>query len=538
MKNLSRIILIALPLFFMAGCDEGFEEANTSPTFIPKISDPGLLLTNILRNTSAGGGWQGESTIVQHFVLPYNLGTTAGYQFNENVDGTNSGPFGLYTGTIRTSQALMDMTKDDPARTNLYNMAKIWRAYHFMYLVDHYGDVPYSEAQKAQTEGLFYPKYDKGADIYDDLYKQIKEATAALDPAKDNNSRFDIFMSATGTTATEITFWKRLGNSLLLRLGMRYTKADLNKAKTIVQEAYNGGVMQSNADNVVIVNSTGAGNATAITGYNNGRNGVFGTNVFNYYLAKPLIDFLKSTNDPRTKYISAKYNNPGSALTITNPDTTVAAQFGFPIGYSDATITPSVPGYRDRNAAPAITSAASGLNYSQVNMRVTGSTLAPVFVITNAQTKLLLAEAAFRGFLPAGAKTAKEYYDEGIIASMDSYSLFPNTLTPAVSTASKNGYLNRVAYNPATALQQINTQYWVECFTNGDEAWNNFRRSGFPVLARNTFNDNLLVGGGDGFIRRFSYPLAEQSNNTASYQAAVSALGGPDYLTTRVFWDK
>ena len=86
-------------------------------------------------------------------------------------------------------------------------------------------------------------------------------------------------------------------------------------------------------------------------------------------------------------------------------------------------------------------------------------------------------------------------------------------------------------------LNQINTQYWITCITNGSEAWANFRRSGFPVLNRNTFNDDLLENGGDGFVHRFSYPDAEKSKNKENYDAAVTAMGGTDDLVTRVFWD-
>ncbi len=160
MKKVNRIILLFPVLFFITGCDKDFEAINTNPQAINTISDPGLLLTNILRNTSTAGTWEAEATIVQHFVLPYNQGATLGYQFNDNAPGLNAGPWGVYTGVLRTTDHLIGLVKDNSARSNLYNMARIWKAYHFMWLVDHYGDVPYSETERAQKEGLFYPKYD------------------------------------------------------------------------------------------------------------------------------------------------------------------------------------------------------------------------------------------------------------------------------------------------------------------------------------------------------------------------------------------
>jgi len=523
MKKINKLIVLSAALFFMAACDDGFDKINTDPQAILTVSDPGLLFTNALRNTNTFGNWQGESTIVQQFVLPYNLGTTAGYQFNQNVDSENSAPFNVYTGNTRTIQVLIDYVKDNPARTNLYNMARIWKALHFMNLVDHYGDIPYSEASKGSTAAIFYPKYDKGSAVYDDLYKELKEATAALDPAKDNNSRFDIFVAAGGATATEITLWKRLGYSIMLRLGMRYSKLDQTKAKTIVQDAFAGGVMQSNADNAVVANMTGtSASPVPITGYTNGRNGIRGTNPFNYYLAEPFVNQLKSTLDPRMKFICAKYPDPGTSPGNTNPDVTFANQFGFPIGYDASTKLP--PGYRGAQGA--------GINYSQLHWNITGNTTTPQIVISYAQVSLMLAEAAFRGWLTGGL-TAQTYYQNGITASMDSYTVYPNTVP--ITTAEKTAYLAQVgvAYDPTNALKQINTQYWIECFNNGAEAWANWRRSGFPALSPNTY-DNSLNG---GFIRRYSYPLGEHTNNGANWNDAVANLGGPDFLTTRIFWD-
>ena len=104
---------------------------------------------------------------------------------------------------------------------------------------------------------------------------------------------------------------------------------------------------------------------------------------------------------------------------------------------------------------------------------------------------------------------------------MDAYSIFPNTAGALPTAAEKAAYLTRpgVAYNATDALMLINTQYWIECFNNGHEGWSNWRRSGFPVLSPNLFNNNL----NGGFIRRFIYPINEQTINPENYQAALPA---------------
>jgi hypothetical protein len=162
------------------------------------------------------------------------------------------------------------------------------------------------------------------------------------------------------------------------------------------------------------------------------------------------------------------------------------------------------------------------------------SSVAPAFFITNAECQLLLAEAKFRGWITGGL-SAQQYYEAGVKAAMDEWALFPGVQTPAISDAEKNSYLTQasVAYNATDALKLINTQYWIASFTNGAEGFANWRRSGFPVLQPNTYNNNL----NGGFVRRMAYPNAEQAQNPENYNAAVASMGG-DGLTQRIFWDK
>jgi hypothetical protein len=115
---------------------------------------------------------------------------------------------------------------------------------------------------------------------------------------------------------------------------------------------------------------------------------------------------------------------------------------------------------------------------------------------------------------------------------MEIYSLYPGA-TP-ISDGEITAYLAEpgVAYNATDAIELINTQYWIVNLRNGTEAFANFKRSGYPALSPNLFNDNLE----GGFARRMSYPDREASANAENYATAASAIGGDD-LVSRVFWD-
>ena len=525
MKKIKQIIFLSAIILFLGGCDKGFKTINTNPFEITDI-DPALLFAGAER-VGLGNGWESEKTIVQYFVNPYNLGATLGFNFNENIDGQQNGAWGNYTGSIKEFVHILHM--DGIAdRVNLQSMVRIWKAYVLMNMVDHYGNVPYFNVGLAAIEGeeYFYPAYDDASAIYDDLYSELKDAISKLNPSGDFVSA-DLFYGSnayypSSDAATQVAKWKKLGNSILLRLGMRYTKSNPSKAASIAAEAFNGGVMTSNMDNAFVVYDG--------TLYSNGaNNGLITNNPRFYYAAEPFVNQLKSTNDPRSKYMVASFANPNEPLNDPNPDLDPANQYGVPVGIIDTELPRGNKG--------------GGKNYSQMNVNVMASIAAPSFWLTYAQTALLLADAAKRGWIPGGDATAQQYYEAGVKADMDIYALYLSETgsgLPAVSAAEKDAYLAQdgVAYNSATALTQINTQYWIVNIIAGYESWANIRRTGIPALNRNTFNDELLRNGGDGYVHRFTYPDSELSDDKANYQDAIAKLnGGKDDLVSRVFWD-
>ena len=535
MKKINNIkLLFAIAaVFSLASCDKGFVEKNQSPYNQTSI-DPGILLSSAQRNVSTGN-WEVESTIVQQFVNVIDQGVTNAFQFNR-IDGLETYNVNRWNqmygtnGTVRLLDRALELAKGDPAKANLLQMIRILRAMNYMILVDTYGDVPYSEASKAftgTTVSITTPKYDNDADIYTDLYKELKEARAALSttntPGVNTGAAVntDIFYgtSLTATNASvQIPKWQRLAGSLMLRLGMRYSKLDATKAAAIVTDALSGaGVMQSNTDNAYV-----PFNATDVNPLNQGPRG---TNPFNYYLYEPFVDQLKNTKDPRGKYIAAYYKAPNTINGVPQ-DTVLANQFGFPVGFSDGTVKTKAD-YK----GPA--QEGNGVRYTQLNYYSFGSNTAPIFVCTYAQTQLLLADAAMRGYIAGGLGQATIHYNNGIRSSMDEYTLYPNTAP--IPAANYNSYIAQpaVALTAGTALQKINTQYWVVSLGNPGESFANFRRTGFPALTPNPFGTPLP---GSGFARRVPYPNIERSVNAANYNAAVSSLGGDD-VTQRVFWD-
>lgn len=512
MKKIFNYSFLTVLLFSAVACDKGFDELNQNKTS-PTTVDPALLLNSAIINSSYPvKSLIFDVGIVQQMVTP-NGGVLAGANFNQDSRDVTMAPLWApyYQNVIKYTNDVLVKTKDVPAKSNLYNMARIYQAFAFMILTDEYGDIPFSEAGSGFTTQVFFPKYDAQQDIYNKIIQELTEAAAALNATGTIESA-DILYSG------NIDKWKKFAYSLLLRAGMRLSKVDQTKAQATVQAAVNGGVILTNADNAMILHDANYSQPMGVT--------LNGTEAANFYLAKPFVDLLKNTSDPRLSSIAIRYvgATSGPGQTPAAGSTDPSKQIGMPIGKDNGTIV----------AAAAADGLASFYDYSQVDRRRMAKPFAPVFLVTAAQTNLLLAEARFRGWITTG--TAAQYFQDGIKAHMDQLATYD--AGSAVPAAARDAY---VAANPLTAgteLEQINTQYWIASFLNGPEAFANFRRSGFPTLTPNPYGqpNNPDVPNGT-FIRRLTYPTSELSVNAANVNAAI-ARQGADKLSTRVWWDK
>ncbi|KAA5542895.1 SusD/RagB family nutrient-binding outer membrane lipoprotein [Adhaeribacter rhizoryzae] len=505
MKKNIALALVAL-LLSVSSCDKDFEEINTNPNLATDL-DPVYLLNNAQFSSANFATHHYEGQIVQQLNTPYTGTLEAGNHNVLNDANTRTLWNGLYEGPIRNTVAIIEKTKDHPAMSNLYNMARIVKAYNFLVLVDTYGDIPYFEAGKGFISSTYLPKYDDQKLIYDDLLKELDEAAVALDAAKPSVTGGDIFYNG------NIGRWKKLANSLLLRVAMRYTESELSKADQWVDKAFARELMTSNDDNAVV-----RFNAPAYVHPTPAQ--LTSTEKSNYFAGEPFVNFMKTNNDPRAPYLFVRYSAPGTdngGIMNTN----LADQFGLPFGYSDVTIK-NAPGWRG-----AFT------EYSQFRRNTVLNQSSPEFLVTHAQTQLLLAEAAHRGFISGDAKT---YYETGVKAHMDQIKGYDANIN--ISDAEKNAYLQQpgILFNPANALEQINTQYWVASFRSWSEAWANFRRTELPRLQPINYpGEDPSVKG--NFIRRLVYPNREVSVNQANVNEAISRMG-PNALGTRLFWDE
>ncbi|MGD1890782.1 MAG: SusD/RagB family nutrient-binding outer membrane lipoprotein [Cyclobacteriaceae bacterium] len=505
--NIFRFLPVLLLLVF--ACDEGFDELNTNETEATEV-DPVFQLNEAIINMSyPNSQLVYDLGIIQQIITP-NSGVLTGANFNQdNRNTTDDMWVNFYRGVIRNTRDIISRVEENPARSNLLNMTRILQAHAFMLLTDTYGDIPYFEGGKAFTEQILYPAYDAQQDVYADIFNELTEAAAALNASGQIESA-DVLYGG------DIDLWTKYANSLILRGAMRLTKVDPGTAQARASQAFQAGVITENSENAVIRHDNNYRNET-------GRI-LNATEANNYYLAGPFVEYLQETDDPRLRAIAVTYVGAASGPEqVLGPDGNGTndpdVHIGMPMGNNDETA---------RQAAAAL-GLASFYEFAQADRERVVKQTAPMYLVTAAQSLLLLSEAANRGWITA---SASELYEAGVRAHMEKMATYDaNSTVPEEEIVE---YISNNPLNDATALQQINDQYWIAAFLNGPEAFANFRRSGFPDLDPNPFPGQDLTS--EEFIRRHTYPSDEIIVNPENVNTAISRQG-PDILDTRVWWD-
>jgi len=511
MKNYIFLLMILVFLLgiFHTGCDENFEDINTSNIEINEL-DPLPLLNHAIWRSSPHSAYRQtmiyEMPIVQHMVTPFGTSLAGGNYNQENPDVMDRTWENYYPNVIRNTVDIIEKYREVPERSNVYNMARIIRTYAGMVLTDTYGDVPFSEAGLGFIEGIGTPVYDAQEAIYTSILSELDQATAALTTAGRIESG-DILYGG------DIGKWKRFGYSLMLRAAMRLSETKPSVAEQYVQKAITGGVMQSNDDNAVVRHNDNFQNYVGSE--------LNSSESANFYMTKALVDFFKASNDPRLGVLAVRYVGAtnGGQQTDAVANREPAEQIGMPMGYDNSSI----------GAQAVIDGVGSFYAYTQFDRKTIGKQTAPFFIVTFAQTQLLLAEAAVRGW---ASGNAPDYYSNGVKAHMEQLEAHDSGLK--IEAEDIDAYLQANPLVAETAMEQINSQYWVACLFNAMEAFANFRRSDYPALVPNPYPQSSIA---TGFITRLIYPDREYTNNLDNINAAVSRQGA-DELDTKVWWDK
>jgi hypothetical protein len=481
------------------GCNaDDITKVNENPNS-PTDAPAGAVFTNAVVNGAGrflGWGYNGRASalIVQHLAQAQYPDED---QYRRLSAGDTQGIFNTpYTSELEDLQKVVDAGTEDE-RPAIYGPALALQVLFYQYLTDTFGDVPYSEALKGDAEErVLQPKYDPQKDIYTGLLASLTKVAADLaTPGAVTLGSADPLYS--GSPAA----WQRFANTLHARLALRLINVEPAVAASELQKALTGpgGVFRSNADNAVM-RWPGDGvfdNSWAVN---------FKTRD-DHRLSRTLLDIMLASNDPRVPV----YAQPTTA----DPTKYVGMPNGLRADSANKWLNIASRIGERFFPGPTTYGTYGGAGASE-----------PSYLLTYAELQFIRAEAAERGIAGLAAGQAAGFYRDAITASLDQWGI--------TSAAAVSAYLAQpnVAYKGGTeGLKQIAIQKYIALFTDGGNAWAEWRRTCQPTT---------LVPGPLALVnfipRRLLYSTTETSANADNLAAAV-ARQGPDNFGTRVYWD-
>lgn len=405
---------------------------------------------------------------------------------------------------------------------NEYYVARIYYAFLISMQTDTYGDIPLDYYIKGALPPSQNVSYTAQADVYDAIFRLLDQAITEIKPDKGLNWGDTSAGSNDRCYANDLDKWLRFANTLRLRLALRISNADPDRAaeegKKAIENPY--GLMQSQADNLRTVPKVAS---IELGGEGGGGSENIHALVFSWsaqmVMSKDMELAYKNQSDVLDPRCGRLWYRTGNYDQLTkgneNPDGDFA---GRPIGSAEHVGADATQYYSPVRG--------------NTDLNVNTGTLYDDYWFTNnrelvwlsyAESRFLLAEAALRGWTGG---SVEQYYLDGIRASMDYYHI-PQADTEEYIAGLKGIDAVRGS-NKEAALKEIITQKWLAIFPNGNEGWAEFRRTDYPELL------NIVENNSDGdvpenkFIKRIKYPQSEAFNPNRPKG---------DNQGTRVWWD-
>ncbi|MEO8764533.1 MAG: SusD/RagB family nutrient-binding outer membrane lipoprotein [Ginsengibacter sp.] len=525
--NIRNFYLLVLVIVIANGCTKDFKAKNTPAYLLTEDRvTPELILTSVEYSAVIVGKDAGHAADycgmnTQDDNAPFN-----DLYYNDIWNKTYSDYGADLAGIIR-------ITNDNPELVNKKAIARILKAWVFSETTDTYGDIPYFDADLAPDKAITTPKYDTQKSIYEDLFKELKEAAAELDPAKASYGDADLIYKG------DVVKWKKFANSLRLRLALRIRYADAGMTAANMADLQESDLILSRDDDAFLYTSNANPEQRNLNYNYLVEQGAFNES---HHIGKTVLDILNNNNDPRIKIYADTALLNGETLTPPH------APFGFrgsPLLGGNVPIEEKYP-YGNKSVS------AKSAFWFVPEIEVP--------VLRSSEVYFALAEAAlfnlrtgsadvyFKKGIEAGINETNDFYDKGApqIAAVFEISN-PNWTAADVSSyltykKMQQSSIDAFLISSATILmgsdeqklEQIINQKILALPNDGLEGWAEWRRTGYPrVLA--TSNDGSLLHGVS--MRRFHYPQEEALVNSANYNEAVERMGGTESVLNKVWWD-
>ncbi len=531
-----KYIVGVLALSLFTACD--FQKVNTNEFEL--LPEEGLMdgisiggpITAMQKCVFPVGTQADGTSVANRYQTAYNLAADcwSGYfGQNNNWGGPNNLNYFLKDGWVASSytesySTVVPLWQDLKGKTatqfpEVFALAQILKISAWHKATDMFGPIPYKEAGK----GLITVPYDSQEEVYKAMFKELSDAIEVLTKYADNgNSK--LLPNADAVYAGDVHKWVVYANSLMLRLAMRVYYADAALSKKYALQAVNHsyGVMKTKDDEAKMERGASLefknNLDVLINQYNECRMG------------SSMLAYLGGYQDPRLpKYFNT--STVSQAVTVG----TYGKYSGVPTGHDVS----SNDAFRD-SSRPAITSTT------------------PTYWMRASEVYFLLAEAALHGFAVGG--TAESLYEKGIEMSFEENGIASSEVADYMSSGLKPSAYSFHLTNPGVnvdvpavteattawsgtdeeKLEKIMIQKWIALYPNGQEAWTEYRRTGYPKLHSVVTNYSNGEIDSEVGIRRMRFPTNKSTSaeDIANLESARKLLrGGLDKAGTRLWWD-
>lgn len=491
MKKYFKYILTGTALVFTCNSCIDLEDLNIDPNHAT-TTDPALLLTGIAFDAFS----QADAQVCHATKMLILTSGESPYQ----VYKWTRGNFNDYD-QLRNIVKMEEEADEDAAYSAL---ALFFKAHYYYGLTMKFGDVPCSEALKAESNEIYQPVYDSQETVLNTVLKDLAEADRLL---TDNGSLISGDIIYNG----DLTKWRRLINAYRLRVLMslshKNTVGDLPVRATFAEIVQNKPLMTSSEDNGQLV----------FLDQQDDRYPFFNDSDFGSgrYMDSTFVAALSLRKDPRLFAFATQTPN--------------AEKAGLPVD--------DFSSYDGGDPAVA---------YSLVNDKVKAGgcskpatryyqhpTNEPMILLGYTEQQLILAEAVVRGWISGDDQS---YYESAVRASFGFYEKYASDCAAYLTEEAAEAYLQGayVAYSPSLStdqkIERIIIQKYLPTFLQGSlwVPYNEQLRTGYPEFRR---------AAGVSLPYRWMYPQNEYNNNAVQVEAALqSQFGGNDRTSDKPWW--
>jgi hypothetical protein len=473
MKSIYKSIIAWVMMFGFFSCGDDILDINKDPNN-PGTSTPQLTLP--AGQVALAVTLEADYNLMgAHLAQYWTQGPTASQfsfleQYNITTNSYNGAWSRMYASALEDLEFVRKAAIED-GTPNYAAIAMLLQAYSFQILVDLYDQIPYTEALQGK-DGLLEPKFDDGEAVYDDLIVKID---AALD-------LIDISSTAVTPVGDDLIYggnmrkWISFGNTLKLKIYIRQSEARPSVAQAGIQAMYDAGATFLTPGNDALV---------SFTPNTNNQN--------------PLWQILNQTT----------FQNIVASATsiqefINNADDRISAYYD---------VSPNTNTYVGLPQGKGTTSGDQFADFSAPDGNTVINADADVILISGYESLFLQAEAAERGW---GTGDPKSLYDQAVMASFSFHGLDGSALVSPGGNYEYDGELSTIYYQKWLAFNG----------KQGFEGWNEWRRTGVPVLSPSLQGQALP----NTFPLRLIWPANETSTNPNAPE--LEALDAP------VWWDK